>query len=105
MRLLIDADIVARKAACVADSKAGGDQGLERACLIARDMMVQIFKDNDSTDHIGYLGTRGDRTQHRYKIYPLYKEHRKKIEKGRRKGNFAGKHWSVIPDQCNSDAQ
>jgi len=80
IRLLIDADIIARRAACAADSKSGGDQGLERACYNARSMMLTVFMDNETTDHVGYLGTRGDRTQHRYKIYPEYKANRKNIE-------------------------
>lgn len=80
MKLLIDMDIIARKAACSADSKSGGDTGLERACYNARSMMITIFTAMETANHIGYLGTRGDRTQHRYKLYPEYKSNRKKIE-------------------------
>lgn len=80
MRLLIDGDIIARRAACSADSKSGGDQGQGIANYNAKSMLISIFKELDSTQHIMYLGTRGDRTQHRYKIYPQYKEHRKLIE-------------------------
>lgn len=80
MKLLIDLDIIARRAACSADSKSGGDQGLERACYNAKSMMTSIFMEMETCEHVGYLGTRGDRTQHRYKIYPQYKENRKRIE-------------------------
>ncbi len=80
LKLLIDADIIARRAACSADSKKGGDQGQQKANYNARSMMLDMFMVMESTDHIGYLGTRGDRTQHRYKIYPEYKSNRKNIE-------------------------
>ncbi len=80
MRLLVDADIIARRAACAADSKSGGDQGQDKANYNARSMMVDMFQTMNTTDHIGYLGTRGDRSQHRYKIFPEYKANRKNIE-------------------------
>lgn len=78
-KLLIDGDIITRRAALAADSKKGGDLGVERAKQNADAMMTSLFMRLNSTNHVIYLGTPGDRTQHRFKIYPAYKENRKKI--------------------------
>lgn len=79
IKLLIDGDIIARKASCAADSKKGGDQGITRAYANAKAMMTSLFMGMNTDNHTLYLGTPGDRTQHRYQIFPAYKENRKKI--------------------------
>jgi 5'-3' exonuclease len=87
------------RAAHSACSKKGGDLGSKRACFNAKAMLYSIIKEMESGDYKCYLGTPGDRTQHRFKIFPAYKANRANTPKPK----YFTDVYNYIKDNYNTE--